>query len=75
LGSVCFIGLVSFALGIMLLAHMPVSAVWFIGVAIGIDLISDGAAFIGLAIVLHRAPTLKTIREHILTACISYELN
>ena len=54
-------GFVSFILGVMLLAQMPVSAVWFIGVAIGIDLIMDGASLIGLALAVHRVPKLTAV--------------
>lgn len=53
-----FSGLVSLALGIMLLAQMPVSSVWFIGFAIGVDLICDGASLIGFATAVRKLPTL-----------------
>jgi uncharacterized membrane protein HdeD (DUF308 family) len=49
-----FSGIVSLGLGIMLLAQMPLSSVWFIGFAIGVDLIFDGASLIGFATALHR---------------------
>jgi len=48
-----FSGIVSLGLGIILLAQMPVSSVWFIGFAIGVDLIFDGTSLIGLATALH----------------------
>ena len=48
-----FSGIVSLGLGIMLLAQMPVSSVWFIGFAIGVDLIFDGASLIGFATSVH----------------------
>jgi len=48
-----FSGVVSLALGIMLLVQLPVSSVWFIGFAIGVDLIFDGASLIGFATALH----------------------
>ena len=48
-----FSGIVSLGLGIILLAQMPVSSVWFLGFAIGIDLIFDGTSLIGLATALH----------------------
>jgi uncharacterized membrane protein HdeD (DUF308 family) len=60
-GWSAFSGFVSFVLGVMLLAQMPVSAVWFIGLAIGIDLIIDGIALVGLATVLHRVPKLSPV--------------
>ena len=51
-------GIVSLALGIMLLAQIPVSSVWFIGFAIGVDLIFDGASLIGLATAIHSLPEI-----------------
>jgi uncharacterized membrane protein HdeD (DUF308 family) len=51
-----FSGIVSLVLGIMLLAQMPVSSVWFIGFAIGLDLIFDGTSLIGLATAVHSLP-------------------
>jgi len=45
-------------LGIMLLAQMPVSSIWFIGFAIGVDLIVDGASLIGFATAVHSLPEL-----------------
>jgi len=53
-----FSGIVSLGLGIMLLAQMPVSSVWFIGFAIGVDLIFDGISLISSATALHRLPNL-----------------
>jgi uncharacterized membrane protein HdeD (DUF308 family) len=49
-----FSGVVSVGLGIMLLAQMPVSSVWFIGFAIGVDLICDGASMIGFGTAIHQ---------------------
>ena len=51
-----FSGVVSLVLGIMLLAQLPVSSVWFIGFAIGVDLICDGSSLIGFAAAIHRLP-------------------
>jgi uncharacterized membrane protein HdeD (DUF308 family) len=51
-----FSGVVSLVLGIMLLAQMPVSSVWFIGFAIGVDLIVDGASLIGFATAINTLP-------------------
>jgi uncharacterized membrane protein HdeD (DUF308 family) len=55
-----FSGLVSLVLGIMLLVQMPVSSIWFIGFAIGVDLIVDGASLVGFATAIHTLPTSKT---------------
>jgi uncharacterized membrane protein HdeD (DUF308 family) len=57
-----FSGIVSVALGVMLLVQMPVSSVWFIGFAIGVDLIVDGASLIGFATALHSLPDLAAQR-------------
>ena len=53
-----FSGIVSLILGIMLLAQMPVSSVWFIGFAIGVDLIFDGTSLIGFATAIYSLPKL-----------------
>lgn len=53
-----FSGIVSVVLGIMLLVQMPVSSIWFIGFAIGIDLIVDGSSLIGFATAIHSLPEL-----------------
>lgn len=49
-----FSGVVSVVLGVMLLAQMPVSSVWFIGFAIGVDLIFDGVSLIGFGTAIHQ---------------------
>jgi uncharacterized membrane protein HdeD (DUF308 family) len=49
-----FSGIVSVALGVALLAQMPISSVWFIGFAVGVDLICDGASLIGFGMAIHR---------------------
>jgi uncharacterized membrane protein HdeD (DUF308 family) len=38
----------------MLLVQMPVSSVWFIGFAVGLDLIFYGASLVGFATALHK---------------------
>jgi uncharacterized membrane protein HdeD (DUF308 family) len=55
-GWACFSGVISVVLGIMLLAQMPVSGIWFIGFAIGLDLIVDGAAVMAFATAIHTLP-------------------
>jgi uncharacterized membrane protein HdeD (DUF308 family) len=49
-------GIVSFALGVMLLWQMPVSSIWFMGFAIGIDFFVDGIAIISFAAAAHALP-------------------
>jgi uncharacterized membrane protein HdeD (DUF308 family) len=52
-------GLVSSVLGVMLLTQLPVSSIWFIGFAIGVDLIVDGASLIGFATAINTLPRPK----------------
>jgi uncharacterized membrane protein HdeD (DUF308 family) len=55
-GWTVFAGLVSVALGIFLLSTWPTASTFFIGMAIGIDLIFDGAALVGFAGAIHSLP-------------------
>jgi len=55
-GWMAFAGLVSVVLGIYLLTTWPAASTFFIGLAIGIDLIFDGAALIGFAAAIHSLP-------------------
>jgi len=61
-GWAAFSGVVSAILGMMLLAQMPISGLWFIGFAIGLDLISAGIAEIGFATALHSLPGRAAFR-------------
>jgi len=49
-GWAVFSGVVSLVLGILLLAQMPVASMWFLGFALGLDMILDGAALVTFAI-------------------------
>ncbi|MBS0240760.1 MAG: DUF308 domain-containing protein [Proteobacteria bacterium] len=42
-------GLIGIAIGGLIWAHLPSSAVWVLGLLLGLNLISSGVAFIGLA--------------------------
>ena len=57
-----FSGVLSVMLGTMLLTQMPVSSIWFIGFAIGIDLIFEGASLIGFATAVHSLPEVRTLK-------------
>lgn len=61
-GWAAFSGIVSIALGVMLLAQMPASSVWFIGFALGVDMIVDGASLVGFATAIHGLPALPVYR-------------
>lgn len=51
-----FSGIVSFVLGVILLTQLPVASIWFIGLAIGIDMIFDGTALIAFSSAIHTLP-------------------
>lgn len=55
-GWTAFAGLVSVALGVFLLTSWPTASTYFIGLAIGIDLIFDGAALVGFAAAIRSLP-------------------
>lgn len=46
-------GIISFALGLMILGQWPSSGLWVIGFYVGISMIIDGIALASLAVVLH----------------------
>ena len=55
-GWTVFAGLVSVGLGIYLLANWSTTSTYFIGIAIGTDLILDGASLLGFAGAIHSLP-------------------
>jgi uncharacterized membrane protein HdeD (DUF308 family) len=55
-----FSGVVSIVLGVYLLATWPTASTYFIGLAIGVDLILDGGALIGFAGAIHSLPKVQT---------------
>jgi uncharacterized membrane protein HdeD (DUF308 family) len=58
-GWTVFAGLVSVALGVYLLATFPATSAYFIGLAIGIDMIFDGGALVGFASAIHSLPSVQ----------------
>ena len=58
-GWTVFAGLVSVALGVYLVATWSTSSTFFVGIAIGIDLIFDGAALVGFAGAIHGLPNVR----------------
>jgi uncharacterized membrane protein HdeD (DUF308 family) len=46
--------IITLLLGLMILAHWPVSSVYVLGIFLGIDLVMAGAGWIGLALALRR---------------------
>jgi len=47
-------GVITLLLGLLILAHWPVSSLYIVGLFLGIDLIMAGAGWIGLGFGLHR---------------------
>lgn len=60
-GWTVFSGLISFALGVYLLAFWPAASTYFVGILIGVDLIFDGAALAGFAGAIHSMPEVRSI--------------
>ena len=52
-GWTAFSGAVAVVLGFLLLRNWPASSTFFVGLAIGIDLILDGSALVGFAGAIH----------------------
>ena len=59
-GWTAIAGLVSVFLGVYLLATWTTASTFFVGLAIGIDLVLDGAALVGFAAAIHSLPTVQT---------------
>jgi uncharacterized membrane protein HdeD (DUF308 family) len=49
-------GVISVALGVMLLTQLPAASLWFIGLALGVDFIFDGTSLIALGSTLRGVP-------------------
>ena len=58
-GWTVFAGLVSVILGLYLLATWPAASTFFVGMAIGIDLVFDGGALVGFAGAIHSLPKVQ----------------
>ena len=58
-GWTVFSGLVSFALGVYLLATWPAASTYFVGVVIGVDLIFDGASLVAFASAIRSLPQMQ----------------
>ena len=59
-GWTAFAGVVSAALGISLLIAWPTVSTCFVGMIIGIDLVLDGVALLGVASAIHSLPVPRT---------------
>jgi uncharacterized membrane protein HdeD (DUF308 family) len=59
-GWTVFAGAISAVLGISLLAYWPAASTYFVGMAIGIDLVFDVVALFGFAGAIHSLPVSQT---------------
>jgi uncharacterized membrane protein HdeD (DUF308 family) len=59
-GWTVFAGVVSVALGIYLFATWTATSTYFVGLAVGIDLLFDGAALVGFAGAIHSLPKVQS---------------
>jgi uncharacterized membrane protein HdeD (DUF308 family) len=57
-GLIALGGFISVLLGIMVASEWPSSALWFIGICVGVDLIFHGASWVSFALAARRLPTL-----------------
>jgi len=60
-GWAVFSGLISVALGVMLLMQLPIASLWFIGFAIGIEFIFDGVSCIALGAAFRAVPSPRSL--------------
>ena len=49
-------GIVSVALGVMLIYALPAASLWFIGFLVGVDFVFDGTSLIALGMAVHQVP-------------------
>lgn len=59
-GWTVFAGICSVVLGVLLLVQWPSASTFFVGLAIGIDLVLDGVALVGFAAAIHTLPKLSS---------------
>jgi uncharacterized membrane protein HdeD (DUF308 family) len=56
-------GIVSVVLGVLLLSSWPAASTYFVGIAVGVDLLFDGAALIGFAGAISSLPKAQEFRS------------
>lgn len=54
-------GVISVALGIVVLLQLPGLSIWFIGLAIGVDMIFDGVGLAAMGLALHHLPSSRRL--------------
>jgi uncharacterized membrane protein HdeD (DUF308 family) len=56
-------GVITLLLGLLILAHWPISSVYILGLLLGIDLIMAGAGWIGIGLGLRRSQASSRLRS------------
>ncbi len=62
-GWAVFDGIVTLALGILLWAAWPTSALWFLGLAVGVSLVLRGWSYVMFALAVHNLPIRTEVRQ------------
>jgi uncharacterized membrane protein HdeD (DUF308 family) len=62
-GWAVFDGIITLALGILLWASWPSSALWFLGLAVGVSLVLRGWSYVMFAIAAHNLPIHTEVRQ------------
>ena len=62
-GWAVFDGIVTLALGILLWAAWPTSAIWFLGLAVGVSLVLRGWSYVMFAVAVHNLPIRTEVRQ------------
>jgi uncharacterized membrane protein HdeD (DUF308 family) len=61
-GWAVFSGLVSLILGVVVLAHLTAMSAFFLGIVVGVNLLTDGIAFVALGTQLHSIPKIEPFK-------------
>jgi uncharacterized membrane protein HdeD (DUF308 family) len=62
-GWAAFDGAITLLLGILLWAAWPTSAVWFLGLAVGVSLVLRGWTYVMFAVAVHNLPIRAEVRQ------------
>ena len=60
-GWACFSGLLSLVLGVWLLMRLPVMSIFFVGIFVGVDFLSDGLGLVMLGSAVRKVPSSRTL--------------
>jgi uncharacterized membrane protein HdeD (DUF308 family) len=61
-GWTALAGLISIGLGVFLLATFATATTYFVGIAIGVDLVFDGGALVAFGAAIHSLPSAQSYK-------------